>query len=103
MQIDFIRESERRLVSVAVRDDGVSVQVPGYGPVAPLPHDLGHFVVERELRLQEGFWGSVAAGAIFPGMAVLTGRQRPHAAERSAAVIRQNGARITQAEVLVGT
>lgn len=31
----------------------------------PLPHDLAQLVVERELGLQYGFWGCVAAGATF--------------------------------------
>ena len=32
-----------------------------YGPV--LPHDLVHYVVEDELRVEFGFWGLLAAGA----------------------------------------
>ena len=32
-----------------------------YGP--HLPHDLAHYVVERALGLQFGFWGLVVAGA----------------------------------------
>ena len=30
-----------------------------------IPHDLGQFVVERALGLQEGFWGLLANGATF--------------------------------------
>jgi len=32
-----------------------------YGPT--LPHDLVHYVVEDELRIEFGFWGLLAAGA----------------------------------------
>jgi hypothetical protein len=48
---------------VLVREDGSSTSGPvglpeGYGPV----HDLAHYVVERRLRLTEGFLGLVASG-----------------------------------------
>jgi hypothetical protein len=102
LTITFQRLSAWQSASVALRDDGVTVRVPGYGPVLPLPHDLAHYIVERELGLTRGFWGSVAAGAMFPGMAVLAGRRRPHATERGTAVIKANSAQITRAESLVG-
>jgi hypothetical protein len=41
----------------------------------PLPHDLGQLVVERELGLEFGFWGCVAAGASFRTL-VRGGRRR---------------------------
>ena len=31
-------------------------------------HDLLHFAVEREARLQDGFWGALAAGTTFAQM-----------------------------------
>jgi hypothetical protein len=102
MEITFTRTGGRTYATQAVRDDGVSVQVPAYDRTAPLPHDLAHYVVERELGLKNGFWGCVAAGALFPGMTVISGRQRPQAAARSAAVIREAGQHGTEAEVLVG-
>jgi len=54
----------RHRVTVA-RDDGSVTVVPmaDYGPA--LPHDLAHFVVERELGLRHGFWGLVVAGTSF--------------------------------------
>lgn len=102
MEIAFQRVNERQSFAVVRRDDGVSLRVPGYGPALPLPHDLAHYVVEHALGLQQGFWGSVAEGCVFPGMQHLAGRRKPHADERSRAVMRANGGRITQAEVLVG-
>jgi len=46
----------------AVRDDGgrVSSRFPHKGPV---PHDVTHLLVERELGMSDGFWGKVARGA----------------------------------------
>src|SRR5207249_535681 len=65
------------------------------------PHDLAHYVVERELGLKRGFWGCVAAGAMFPGIQVRSGRRPPHAAARSQSLIREAGQHGTEAEVLV--
>lgn len=103
LEITFVPAGERRSSATAVRDDGVTVRIPGVGPVTPLPHDLAHCVIERELRLERGFWASVADGAMFQGMTAVTGRQRPHAAKRSSAIIKANGAYVGQAEVLVGS
>ncbi|HEX6800190.1 MAG TPA: hypothetical protein VF116_20930 [Ktedonobacterales bacterium] len=101
MEIVFIRSEHRRVPSVVTRGDGVRLSVPVFGPLEPMPHDLLHVVVERELGLREGFWGSVAAGAIFDGMHVLDGRQRPHARERSRAVLKANQRGVLFAELLV--
>src|SRR5262249_44108547 len=49
-----------------------------------------------------GFWGSVADGAVFPGMTVLAGRQRPHARERSEGLCKANSRSLTDVEVVVG-
>lgn len=102
MRVEFVRSGERTYYSVARRADGVSVRVPGAGRILPLPHDLVHFVVERELGLRGGFWGSVADGVLFAGMSIVSGRQRPHAAERSHAVMRANTELLLQAEVVAG-
>jgi hypothetical protein len=103
LSVTFLRVSERTLVATAVRDDGVTVRIKGVGPVHPLPHDLAHWVVERELGLTHGFWASVAAGAVFGSMAVIAGRRRPHAEERSKAVIKANGPYISQAEAVAAS
>ena len=42
---------------------------------SPLPHDLAQLVVERELGVEHGFWGCVAAGASFRTL-VRGGRKR---------------------------
>jgi hypothetical protein len=102
MEITFTRSGERTYTTLAHRDDGVLLQVPSYDRKFPLPHDLAHYVVERELGLEHGFWGCVAAGAMFPGIQVMSGRRPPHAASRSKSVIREAGQHGTEAEVLVG-
>jgi len=102
MEIRIEKLDARRSQSVVTRDDKVTLRVAGYGPTQPLPHDLAHYVVERELALRRGFWGSVAEGAIFPGMAVLAGRQRPHARERSETLCKANSRNVIEAEVIVG-
>lgn len=101
MDIIFTRSSDRWDQTVVRRGDGVSLSVPVFGPLAPIPHDLAHYVVEVELGLDDGFWGSVAAGAIFDGMRIIGGRQRPHAKERSRAVLAANQRGVLRAEVLV--
>lgn len=35
MEITFVRVNERQCYSVVLRDDGVTVRVPGYGHVEP--------------------------------------------------------------------
>src|SRR5262249_41132501 len=102
MEITFTRTGEHTYITVAVRDDGVTLAVPSFDRTAWMPHDLAHYVVERELGLTRGFWGRVADGALFPGIKVLSGRQPPRAAARSQSVIREAGQAGTEAEVLVG-
>lgn len=101
MDIVFTRSRDRRDQTIAARQDGVRVLVPVFGPLDPIPHDLAHYVIERELGLRDGFWASVAEGALFGGMRVLDGRQRPHAHDRSRAVIAANHLGILFAEVVV--
>ena len=97
MEIRFRQSVSGREATLVARDDGVGLSVPVYGKLDPLPHDLAHYVVERELGLPDGFWGSVAAEAIFAGMVVLDGRQPPHAR----AVMKANQRGILFSEVMV--
>lgn len=101
MDILFIQSGHLRMATVVTRQDKVRISVPVYGPLEPLPHDLAHYVIEQELGLQDGFWGSVAAGALFKGMKLLAGRQRPHAAERSRQVLATHRQGIGVSELLV--
>ena len=101
MKITLRRIGERQHVTTALRDDGVTVRVPSYGPSSPMPHDLAHIVVETQLGLEDAFWGTVAAGALLPGMSVIDGRQPPHAAARSKSLAKANRRAMIAAEVLV--
>jgi hypothetical protein len=102
MEIKVVKLDARRSQSLLTRDDRVTLRVTGYGPSQPMPHDLAHYVVEKELALRRGFWGSVADGALFPGTTVIAGRQRPHARERSDSLCKANSRNVTEVEVIVG-
>ena len=75
MEVTFIRTEQGQCAWEAVR--GKRTRVPA-GPMGgllrtgDLPHDLAQFIVERELGIEYGFWGLIAAGATFKS----TGRKR---------------------------
>jgi hypothetical protein len=100
MQITVHRIEQTHYRSVIERDDGVRFLVEGVRVRGRLPHDLVHYVVESELGLPDGFWGSVADGAVFHSMVWLYGRRRPHATERGDAVIRANEVALGAAELI---
>jgi hypothetical protein len=102
MDIRFIRSTDRWDQTIVTRQDSVRLSVPVFGPLEPIPHDLAHYVVEKELGLRDGLWASIAAGAILEGMKVIFGRQRPHAKERSQAIQLTNHHGIMLAELAVG-
>jgi hypothetical protein len=101
MRVTFPRlPDHERAYALVERDDGAVYRLYG-GQAGPrLPHDIMHFVVERELRIGDGIWAGIAAGIIFDSMQHVSGRRPPHARERSAELLagfRQRGLR---AEVL---
>src|SRR5262245_17794166 len=100
MQITVHRLDQKRYRSVIERGDGVRFLIEGVGLTWRLPHDLVHYVVESELGLRGGFWGSVADGAVFSSMTWLYGRRRPHATERGDAVIKANDVALGAAELI---
>ena len=89
-----------RAYCVVERSDKVRYRV--YAGVAGprVPHDLVHLVAERSTGQDRGFWGAVAAGAVFSSMRHLDGRRPPHAAERSAAAIRGHSDGLLRAELM---
>jgi hypothetical protein len=101
MRITVTRIDARRYSTLVERDDRVRLAVPGYAFMRPLPHDLAHYVVESALGVTEGFWGSVAAGAKFPGMILIAGRQKPHAEEKSKSILKANAEALSESERLV--
>jgi hypothetical protein len=94
-------DSGGRYETVITRDDGVSFRVLGVAHTFAIPHDLAHYVVEKTLMIEDGFWGSIAAGAVFPTMTYLGGRRKPRAAERSSALLKANARTLADAEILV--
>lgn len=63
MEIAFVRTGGPRDRFHVTRDDGseASWTFPSYGDA--LPHDLVHFVCERELGVRDGLFGRIARGA----------------------------------------
>jgi hypothetical protein len=53
---------------VVERSDGVRYRVHQGRAGPELPHDAVHFVVEREMEEDGGFWRAIAAGAVFSSM-----------------------------------
>lgn len=101
MEITFTKTGERTYEIVAQRDDGVTLRVRTPDKPVTIPHDMVHYVVERELGMERGFWGSIAAGMVFGSVQVVSGRQPPHAAERSAALIKASYREQAAAELYV--
>jgi hypothetical protein len=97
----FRRMADRRPVETLVeRDDGVVFAMRGAGGGDDLPHDLVHAVVETQLGVPDGIWGCVADGVVWRSMRHVSGRQPPHAAERSARLKRERAEAIHRAEAL---
>jgi hypothetical protein len=88
--------------ALVARDDGVVYRLDG-GPATPgIPHDLVHFTVEDSLGLSDGIWGAIAGGVVFRSMAHVSGRRPPHAADRSAELIRAHRPSLQRAELVGG-
>jgi hypothetical protein len=102
MRLQLKRLDDRRYETTITRSDGVTYHVKGVGHMGVIPHDLAHFVVERSLGIDQGFWGSVAAGALFDSLTHVGGRRRPHAEQRSKDVLKANRKVLIETEILVG-
>lgn len=59
MQIKFINKGNRNLL-VCERRDG-AFEITDIGPGLPA-HDIAHFIIERELKLEHGFYGNIYYG-----------------------------------------
>jgi hypothetical protein len=101
VHLTVTRLDERRYETLIRRRDGVRLRVSGVGHMFAIPHDLAHLAIEGALGLRRGFWGSVAAGAVFESMSHLGGRRKPRAAARSNDLLKVNRGHLTEAEVLV--
>ena len=101
MEITFTKTGVRSYEVVARRDDGVVISVVTPDRPQGLPHDMAHYLIERGLGFECGFWGAVAAGAVFKGMRVVSGRRPPHASERSEAIVKAGYYQLAAAELYV--
>jgi hypothetical protein len=101
MRVTFPRlPDHERAYALVERDDGTIYRLYG-GKAGPrLPHDIMHFVVERELRIPDGIWGGIATGIVFDSMQHVSGRRPPHARERSKELLAGFHQRGLRAEVL---
>lgn len=101
MRVTFPRlPDHERAYALVERDDGTLYRLYG-GQAGPrLPHDIMHFVVERELHIRDGFWGGIASGLIFESMQHVSGRRPPRARERSKELLTTFHSRGLRAEVL---
>jgi hypothetical protein len=101
MRVTFPRLADHQGgYAVVERDDGVVYRMDGFTHGSELPHDIRHLIVERELRISDGIWGSIAAGTVYTSMHHLRGRRPPHAAGRSDQLKRTQRDRIMRAELL---
>jgi hypothetical protein len=102
MRVTFPRLADhQRGYAVVERDDGVVYRMDGFTIMGPeLPHDIRHLIVERELRVSDGIWGSIAAGTVYTSMHHLRGRRPPHAEDWSDQLKRSQRNRIMRAELL---
>jgi len=94
MRVSFRRFPDHSSAySVIERDDGVLYRMKEFTRAGTrLPHDLRHFVVEREL--------GIAAGMVYTSMDHVQGRRPPHAAERSRELQRARRQQLMRAELL---
>lgn len=102
VRIVFTRVPGWESVATIYRLDGVVVELPSFSRKHRVPHDLAHAVAERELGLARGIFGSLAAGALFSNVRVVSGRPRHDAAERSDRILRTNAMDLGRSELLGG-
>ncbi|MFI5707958.1 hypothetical protein [Kribbella sp. NPDC051620] len=75
-------------VTVIRRADGAEFKLFSYSRKHRVPHDLAHAVTERELRMPDGIFGCIAAGAVFDSMEQTAGKKRHDAKVRSARILK---------------
>jgi hypothetical protein len=80
MKVEFYRTGERRYAIVAYRSGLPSFRMDpaaGFDPL--MPHDMLHFIVEKELKIRGGVFGQIAEGgsaaAFQPGKASATNKK----------------------------
>ncbi|MEL7312808.1 MAG: hypothetical protein AAFN07_14935 [Pseudomonadota bacterium] len=81
------------------RADG-SIDASRFPKKGVAPHDAVHWIVEQELGMTAGFWGTVLSGASIESVAVLA-KAGGHASSKRAAVPAQDVVELIQAERVV--
>ena len=83
------------------RDDGAVFRMAEFTRGgARLPHDLRHLVVELELGVTDGIWGTIADGGMYASMRFVGGHRLPHdAARKSDALTKARRHRLGRAEL----
>ncbi|MFC4948220.1 hypothetical protein [Pseudonocardia sp. GCM10023141] len=102
MRVEFWKRADGGSLAIIDRGDGVRLQLRSYDRVGAVPHDAVHLIGERALGLEQGLWGSIAAGALFDSIEVVEGRLRHDRRQRSEEVRRQNAEHLRTAETVVG-
>lgn len=104
MIVSFTRLSADGLHAVRVeRDDGVVLtSTRSRNRAGYIPHDMGHLVADRAFGLHDGFWGSVAEGALFESLDVVEGKLRHDARAKSAEIMKRNERGLLLSEVISG-
>ena len=104
MNIDVTREGDARVVVKLERDDGAILETSSPGGHERLPHDLIHYVVERELGIDDGIWGRLAGGVTYKNFRVVAPpvAKRSPSSPRRARRSRLKRKGVLEAEVLVG-
>jgi hypothetical protein len=99
MDITFTRRDERFVETTVTREDGAVLATRSSGAGDRLPHDLIHYVVERELGLDDGLWGRVASGATYKNFRIVEQPKTKQRARRRTRKTKRKG--LLEAEVLV--
>lgn len=102
--VSFTRLSPDGLHAVRIeRGDGVVLSnARSRNRAGYIPHDMGHLVADQAFGLHDGFWGSVAEGALFGSLDVVEGKLRHDARVKSAAILKRNRLGLGLSEVLAG-
>ncbi|MHC1561601.1 hypothetical protein ACR9E3_21795 [Actinomycetospora sp. C-140] len=102
MHVEFSKRPDGGSLALIDRDDGVRLRLRSYDRTGEVPHDAVHLVGERALGLTTGLWGSIAAGAVFDSVEVVSGTLRHDRRRRSDAIRRENAEQLRLAETVVG-
>lgn len=101
MRVRFQRFPDHAVAySVIERDDGVVYRMQEFTRGgSQLPHDLRHFVVERELGITDGIFGCIAAGTVYTSMQHVRGRVTFASLQRQTALKKAQRERLGRAEL----